>query len=59
MKKIEVTLNADGTVQYETQGFTGKVCQEELQKIMLNGKVTSDENKPEYYDEVPNFIKNI
>lgn len=59
MKKIEVTIKADGTVEYETQGFVGQACQEEIQKIMLNGKTEEDSKKKEFYDSVPEFINNI
>ena len=59
MKKIEVTIKADGTVEYETQGFVGQACQEEIQKIMLNGKIEEDSKKKEFYDGVPEFINNI
>lgn len=59
MKKIEVTIKADGTVEYETQGFVGQACQEEIQKIMLNGKTEEDYKKKEFYDGVPEFINNI
>ena len=59
MKKIEVTIKADGTVEYETQGFVGQTCQEEIQKIMLNGKTEEDSKKKEFYDGAPEFINNI
>lgn len=58
-EKIEVTIKADGTVEYETQGFVGQTCQEEIQKIMLNGKTEEDSKKKEFYDGVPEFINNI
>ena len=30
MKKITVTLNAEGKVEYETEGFVGHACQSEI-----------------------------
>ena len=45
MKKIEVTIKADGTVEYETQGFVGQTCQEEIQKNYVETVKTEEDSK--------------
>ena len=59
MKKITITLNAEGKVEYETEGFVGHACQSEIQKIMLAGNTDEETKKPEYYDSVPDFVNNL
>lgn len=49
-ERIEVTINEDGSIQANTKGFKGKVCEEELEKLL--GKEWTSVNKTdEYYQK--------
>jgi len=50
MKKLKITINKNGKVKFDIDGYTGTGC-DEIEKIeQALGEVTSRENKPEYYD---------
>ena len=65
MKSIKYVVNPDGSVTLDFNGFRGKLCDEEFQKILAALKeiagITADdiqgEVKPEYYAEQEEVIE--
>lgn len=56
---ITMIIAGDGTVEIETTGFTGKVCEKTASKIItsLNGTVEKEEKKPEYWEDGDSPVK--
>ncbi len=54
-KTITVTIDTDGTVTFETDGYTGPDCAEATRalEIALGGEILRSERKPEYYNNLP------
>jgi len=53
MKTIDVTIDPNGEVKVEANGFSGNEClkaTENLEKALL-GKKTKSIKKPEYYEQ--------
>jgi len=49
MKKIEVTIRPDGTVEVEAFGYQGKSCEKATEFIEEMGTVAKRRRKPEWY----------
>lgn len=49
MKKIEVTIRPDGTVEVEAFGYQGKSCEKATEFIEEMGTVAKKRRKPEWY----------
>lgn len=49
-ERIEITINKDGSIEANTKGFKGAVCEEELEKLL--GREWASVNKTdEYYQK--------
>lgn len=53
MKTLKITIGPKGGLQVEAEGFTGTACARATAELMdkLGGQVTSDEAKPEMYQQ--------
>jgi fatty acid/phospholipid biosynthesis enzyme len=53
MKKINITIDADGNVSLDTNGFEGNVCLKETEKLEKElGMVEKREKKPSFYARI-------
>lgn len=52
-KELKVIIGTDGTARVEANGFSGGVCEKTINQLIMSvgGSETSEEKKPEYYDE--------
>jgi len=51
-KIVKVLINADGTVEFDQIGWTGKKCSGEIKNLITAiGKETDVTKKQEYYQE--------
>lgn len=46
-ERIEIIINEDASIEANTKGFKGRVCEEELEKIL--GKEWASVNKTDEY----------
>jgi hypothetical protein len=55
MREIEITINLDGSVEIDLDGFQGKGCSEITDEFVkaLSGDVVKREQKKEYYKPKP------
>ena len=55
MREIEITINLDGSVEIDLDGFHGKGCSEIADEFVkaLSGDVIKREQKAEYYKSKP------
>ena len=53
MKTIQVRIGEDGSAKLEANGFTGGVCEQTLNELLVavGGVEESQTEKPEYYDD--------
>ena len=53
MKEIQVIIGKDGNARMEANGFTGGVCEQTLNELLVavGGVEESQTEKPEYYDD--------
>ena len=53
MKEIQVIIGEDGNARMEANGFTGGVCEQTLNELLVavGGVEESQTEKPEYYDD--------
>lgn len=60
-ERLILTLDGQGKIEVETQGFTGKVCDQVADEIVLNmgGKVTNEKKKTEYWEDGNDPVKVI
>lgn len=58
-EKIIVTIHDDGSMEFETKGIKGPLCEETLQEIMkgVEQDIIESKKTPEYYQKVS--LKNI
>ena len=59
--KLLVTLDGNGGIEVETEGFTGKVCDKVADEIVvkMGATVTQEKKKPEYWDGGEDPVKVI
>jgi len=66
VKTIKYVINSDGSVTLDFNGFRGKVCVQEFQKILealksdgitIDGDHIKQELKPEYYQEQQEVVE--
>lgn len=52
MRTIQVKIGKDGNAKLEANGFTGGVCEQTLNELLVavGGVEESQTEKPEYYD---------
>lgn len=52
-EKLIITINKDGSIKVEADGFIGPVCEKEVLEFIsaFGGETTHEEHKPEYYQE--------
>lgn len=56
-KQIVITLEENGEMKAETEGFTGHACMEELESIFEDENIVIDKKKkPEYFTD-KNVVK--
>lgn len=60
-EKLILTLDGNGGIEVETQGFAGKVCDKVADEILvsMNGKIVREKKKPEYWDDGSDPVKVI
>lgn len=60
-EKLIVTLDGNGGIEVETEGFTGKVCDKVADEIVvkMGATVTQEKKKPEYWDDGEDPVKVI
>ena len=60
-EKLIVTLDGNGSIEVETEGFTGKVCDKVANEIVvkMGATVTQEKKKPEYWDGGEDPVKVI
>ena len=60
-EKLIVTLDGNGDIEVETEGFTGKVCDKVADEIVvkMGATVTQEKKKPEYWDGGEDPVKVI
>lgn len=50
-QKIEITINEDGSIFVDADGFTGDSCVKEIETLLGDLSTTKEINKkPEYYN---------
>ncbi len=52
MRNITITIDENGAIEVEANGFKGKACEEKL-KVFIDalGAPVSSKKKPEYFQE--------
>ena len=60
-EKLIVTLDGQGGIEVETEGFNGKVCDKVADEIVvkMGATVTQEKKKPEYWDGGEDPVKVI
>ena len=60
-EKLIVTIDGNGGIEVETEGFTGKVCDKVADEIVvkMGAAVTQEKKKPEYWDGGEDPVKVI
>lgn len=58
MKGMKITINEDGTVEVEAQGYSGPACEKDLKKIKdairamgLSTNILSERKKQEFFSK--------
>ena len=61
MKAIQVRIGEDGSAKLEANGFTGGVCEQTLNELLVavGGVEESQTEKPEYYDSDDGLMDEI
>ena len=61
MKEIQVIIGKDGNARMEANGFTGGVCEQTLNELLVavGGVEESQTEKPEYYDNDEGLMDEI
>ena len=61
MKEIQVIIGEDGNARMEANGFTGGVCEQTLNELLVavGGVEESQTEKPEYYDSDDGLMDEI
>ena len=61
MKEIKITIGKDGKANMEANGFTGGVCEQTLNELLVavGGVEESQTEKPEYYDSDDGLMDEI
>lgn len=61
MKEIQVIIGKDGNARMEANGFTGGVCEQTLNELLVavGGVEESQTEKPEYYDSDDGLMDEI
>jgi hypothetical protein len=57
-ERVTITIDDQGKIEFDTQGFTGKVCENVAEKIMLDlgATVTKSERKSSFYEDGDNPV---
>ena len=55
-EEIVVDFFRNGTVKVETFGYVGSSCKEATEFLNSLGSVTNETEKPEYWNDVPEFV---
>lgn len=57
--EVKVTVNPDGSTEIEVNGVKGEGCTKYTDAVVkaLGGSVTSDEKKPEFYEQTDSSMK--
>lgn len=61
MRTIQVKIGKDGNAKLEANGFTGGVCEQTLNELLVavGGVEESQTEKPEYYDSNDDLMDEI
>lgn len=61
MRTIQVKIGKDGNAKLEANGFTGGVCEQTLNELLVavGGVEESQTEKPEYYDSDDGLMDEI
>lgn len=61
MRTIQVKIGKDGNAKLEANGFTGGVCEQTLNELLVavGGVEESQTEKPEYYDDDSGLMDEI
>ncbi len=61
MRTIQVKIGKDGNAKLEANGFTGGVCEQTLNELLVavGGVEESQTEKPEYYDDNDGLMDEI
>ena len=61
MRTIQVKIGKDGNAKLEANGFTGGVCEQTLNELLVavGGVEESQTEKPEYYDNDSGLMDEI
>lgn len=58
IREIILTIDEQGGISAETEGFTGESCLEVLDELLIDeGLHASTEKKPEYYQQTKSKVK--
>lgn len=49
MKRVEITVNSDGTIHMSGEDFTGAECDKFITKLLDGIKIIQIKKKPEYF----------